>query len=264
MSRYVIAGGHEGKERLKLLSKVLLPTTSRLLKAAGLAKGMKCLDLGCGGGFVTALISDMVGDSGEVFAIDADDEILNLARADAQSEGRSNIQYAKLDASEGHRENYYDFVYARFLLTHLPKPQRCLESMIRSCRPGGKVVVEDIDFTGNFCYPESQAYQRYTELYQQVVTLRGADANIGFKLPAMFRSAGVRDVQVNIVQPVHFEGEGKLLAAITMQRVAASVIEEKLATQAEIDAVIAGLTAAAEDKDVLLSAPRIFQVWGNR
>jgi SAM-dependent methyltransferase len=264
MSKYVIEGGHHGKERLKLLSKVLLPTTSQLLKNAGLAEGMKCLDVGCGGGFVTALMSDMVGPSGQVVGIDADEEILNLARADAESTGTLNVEYCKFDASQRHREDYYDLVYARFLLTHVPAPQSCLESMISSSKRSGMVVVEDIDFTGNFSYPKCHAYQRYTELYQKVVKLRGGDANIGPKLPGMFRTAGLRNVRVNLIQPVHFEGEGKLLAAITMQRIASSVIAEKLATEAEIDEVIAGLNAAAEDKDVLLSAPRIFQVWGNQ
>jgi 2-polyprenyl-3-methyl-5-hydroxy-6-metoxy-1,4-benzoquinol methylase len=47
MSHYVIAGGREGKERLKLLSQVLLPTTSQLLNTVDLRLGMRCLDVGC-------------------------------------------------------------------------------------------------------------------------------------------------------------------------------------------------------------------------
>ena len=53
MRAYAIRGGKEGKERLNLLARVMLPTTSQLLKTVGFRKGMKCLDVGCGGGHVT-------------------------------------------------------------------------------------------------------------------------------------------------------------------------------------------------------------------
>lgn len=264
MSRYVIAGGEEGKKRLELLSRVMRPTTSRLLKSVGLAEGMKCLDIGCGGGFVTALMSDVVGPTGSVVGIDADEVILKLAQEDAELAGTNNIEFVKLDASIQHRATYYDIVYARFVLTHLQHPQPCLESMISSCKRGGRIVVEDIEFTGSFSYPPLDAYQRYTELYQEVVKKRGADPNIGPKVLGMFRAAGLDDVQLNIVQPAHFEGEGKMMASITMQRIADAVVSENLATEDEVKDIVDGLNAVADDPNVLISGPRVFQVWGTR
>lgn len=264
MTQYVIAGGREGKDRLKLLSEVLHPTTSELLTTTGIAKGMKCLDVGCGGGFVTALMSDLVGDDGEVVGIDADEVILDLARTDARECGRRNLDFIKYNAADQHRQDYYDFVYARFLLTHVPDPQGCLNSMVSNSKHGGLVVAEDIDFTGGFSYPPCDAYQRYCTLYQQVVHKRGGDANIGPKLPAMFNAAGLDDVHVKVVQPVHIEGDGKLMASITMQRIAASVIAEQLASQGEIDEIVEALNDAASNSGILISLPRIFQVWGRR
>lgn len=61
MPRYAIRGGKEGKERLNLLARVMLPTTSQLLKKVGFRKRMTCLDVGCGGGHVTLLMASMVG-----------------------------------------------------------------------------------------------------------------------------------------------------------------------------------------------------------
>ena len=40
---YAIRGGIEGKKRLDLLARVMLPTTMQLLDRAGLTRGMKCM-----------------------------------------------------------------------------------------------------------------------------------------------------------------------------------------------------------------------------
>ena len=262
MSRYVISGGHQGKDRLKLLSEVMRPTTSQLLRTIGLGVGMTCLDVGCGGGHVTLLMAGMVGPTGKVVGTDSDQEILALARQDAEAEGLRNVEFRHADAAAVQEESGYDVAYARFVLTHLSAPEKCLSAMVQACKPGGWVVIEDIDFTGSFCYPHCAAYQRYTELYQEVVSRRGGDANIGPRLPGLLRDSGVKEMQLNVVQPTHFEGDGKLMASITMQRISGSVIAEGLATTDEVDCLIKELNDAAADPETVMSLPRVFQVFG--
>jgi SAM-dependent methyltransferase len=264
MSRYAIGGGREGKERLNLLSRVLLPTTSQLLNRVGLEKGMNCLDVGCGGGNVTILLARLVGPQGKVVGMDLDSEILALAQQDAEAGQFGNIEFRQTDVSSSLGEEDYDLVYARFLLSHLSEPLRCLQAMVKACKPNGVIVVEDIDFSGNFCYPDCAAYQQYTELYEQVVHRRGGDANVGPKLPGLLRQAGVADIQINVVQPAHSEGEGKLIASVTMARIAQSVVSEGLATEEKVEQVIEGLNEAVADSQTLMSLPRIFQVFGRR
>jgi predicted O-methyltransferase YrrM len=263
-SRYVIAGGREGKERLKLLSDVMYPFTSNLLNTVGLSRGMHCLDVGCGGGHVTLYMAGLVGPEGKVVGTDADSEILALDRQDAEAEGFNNVEFRQADATACQEKEAYDMVYARFILTHLSEPQKCLDAMLRACKPKGLIVVEDIDFTGCFCHPYCEAYQRYTELYQDVVRRQGADPNIGPKLPGMLRKAGVVGIQVSVAQPAHLEGGANLLTSLTMERISASVISEGLATEEEIEQIISGLDEAGADPETLMSAPRIFQTWGTR
>src|SRR5262245_15362362 len=264
MSRYVISGGQEGKNRLKLLSEVMRPTTLQLLSTIGLTAGMTCLDVGCGGGHVTLLIAGRVGPLGKVVGTDSDQEILSLARQDAAAQQLDNVEFRHADASVYHEEEGYDLAYARFVLTHLTAPEKCLGAMVEACKPGGWVAVEDIDFTGSFCHPHSAAYQRYTELYQEVVSRRGGDPNIGPKLPGMLRQTGVKDIQLKVVQPAHFEGDGKLMASITMQRISGSLISEGLATEAEVKSLVNELNDAAANPEILMSVPRVFQTWGRR
>ena len=99
--------------------------------------------------------------------------------------------------------------------------------------PGGTIVIEDTDFAGSFCYPTCAAYERYKELYQELVERRGGDPNIGPKLPAMLRRAGIQGVELNVIQPAHIHGEGKLMAPITMSRISDALTAEGLATESE-------------------------------
>ena len=82
MSSYVIRGGAAGKARLSVISHALETSTAALLDSAGVREGMRCLDLGCGGGDVTLALARLVGPSGEVVGIDMDTVKLAISRTD--------------------------------------------------------------------------------------------------------------------------------------------------------------------------------------
>jgi ubiquinone/menaquinone biosynthesis C-methylase UbiE len=262
--RYAIRGGHEGKERLDVLARVLLPTTTQLLDHVGVVTGMKCLDVGCGGGHVTILMARIVGPEGRVVGTDTDGEILGLAREDAATAKVTNVAFQQQDACACLRHEEFDVAYARFLLSHLNEPENCLAAMVDACKPGGSIVIEDTDFTGSFCYPPCAAYERYKELYQELVQRRGGDSNIGPKLPAMLRRVGIQDIELSVIQPAHMHGEGKLIAPLTMSRIFDALTTEGLATENEAQQILTELNDGAADSETLISLPRIFQVWGKR
>src|SRR5215211_6504631 len=165
MTSYMIRGGQPGKARLRLIADVLRPSTRTLLQAAGIKPGMVCLDAGCGGGDVTLDLARLVGPHGSVLGIDIDDVKLSLARQDAEHEQLTNVTFHGRDATTLDAEGTYDLVYARFLLTHLRDPQMMLRQMVRAAKPGGAIVVEDINHDAIFCYPACAAVDRYITLY---------------------------------------------------------------------------------------------------
>ena len=134
-----------------------------------------------------------------------------------------------------------DLIHARFVLTHLHHPAEALIRMREALKPGGVLVVEDIDFRGYFCYPESAAVRRYVELYTQTAARRGCDANIGPSLPGMLTDAGFQNVHMNVVQPAGTTGEVKLISPLTMQNIGEAVVAEGLASQTEVDRLVAEL-----------------------
>jgi ubiquinone/menaquinone biosynthesis C-methylase UbiE len=66
-------------DRLIEQAELLRPLTERVLRAAGIAGGMRVLDVGCGVGDVSFLVATLVGPEGSVVGVDLDAEALKLA-----------------------------------------------------------------------------------------------------------------------------------------------------------------------------------------
>jgi hypothetical protein len=131
-------------------------------------------------------------------------------------------------------------------------------------RPGGLVIVEDIDFSGYFTYPESEAFQRYKELYCTLVRRRGGDPNIGPHLPFLLTDGGFEKVDMTLVQPIGTKGEVKLLNVITLENIADAILRDGLALRQEIDTLVQELTRFAENPRTVAGVPRVIQAWGYR
>ena len=262
--RYVVRGGTEGRERLRLLAQLFGTSTRALIGQVGIASGAGCLDVGCGGGDVTLELARAVGPSGRVIGVDFDAEKIEIARREAAEHGFRNVTFELQDVSSWEPVVPFDVVWARFLLTHVPDPATLLAALYRHVRPGGVVVLEDIDFRGHFYEPHCPALDRYVELYTTAVRRRGGDAEIGPKLPKLLRDAGFQDVQLSLVQDTAFVGGCKLLTCLTLEYIADAVVADGLASQGDLRQVIEELYAFADDPRTLHGGPRVFQAWGRR
>ncbi len=262
--RYAIRGGVEGRERLRLLARVMRPFTHGLFDRVGIAEGMACLDAGCGGGDVTFELARRSGPGGRVVGVDLDEIKLGLARDEAATRGLENVDFRQAEIEACDFDSEFDRVYARFLLTHLPDPVAAIARMQRWLKPGGVLAIEDIDFTGHFCYPESAALRRYVELYRQAVQQRGGDPLIGPRVPVLLVDAGFDAVELHVVQPAGISGEVKLLNPVTMENIADAVVADGLASQAEVAQSVTELYDFARSPRTVVSISRVVQTWGRK
>lgn len=260
--RYVIRGGIEGRERLRVLSGVMGPSTRALLATVGIPSGAACLDAGCGGGDVALELGRMAGPGGRVLGVDRDVVKIETARREAAEHGPSNVTFKVADVTTWEPEASFDVVYARFLLTHLSDPAGLLAVIRRHVRPGGRVIVEDVDFRGHFAEPDCPALRRFVELYTRSVRARGADANIGPRLPGLLRDAGFDDIQVGLAHHIALEGGIKLLTCITLENIADAVLADGLVTRTDLARTVDELYAFARDPHTVLAGPRVVQAWG--
>jgi SAM-dependent methyltransferase len=259
---YVIEGGHVGRERLRVLSDVLAVSTGELLRRLQIPTDARCLDAGCGGGDVTRTLAAFVP-AGSVVGIDIDPIKLAAARDDAELYGVTNVSYRYGDVTEpldGH--DWYDVIYTRFVLCHLPNPHAAVRHLLDALAPGGLLVVEDVDISGSFSHPPSAAFQRCSELFQSAVRANGGDPNLGRRLPLVLRAAGLDRVGMHVVQPAGWQGDVKHISALTLAATRDSILAADLASHEEIDAILAQLEAFAARDDTVVTAARIAQCWG--
>lgn len=136
---YVIRGGAAGRERLRILSRIMYSSTASLFDRFRFKEGQQCLDIGCGGGDVTLELARRVGPSGKAVGADIDETQLDIARREVDAKGIRNVEFRSLDIRTAEEDigSVFDVVYARFLLTHLDDPSRAVAAFYRYLRPGG-------------------------------------------------------------------------------------------------------------------------------
>ncbi len=152
----------------------------------------------------------------------------------------------------------------RFVLTHLPDPVHAVRNICSRLAPGGVVVVEDIDFSGSFCHPDSVAFGRYVDWYTRAVQGRGGDPNIGPRLPAILHEAGLEQRAMHVVQPAGFSGEVKLMPALTLEAIAEAVVSSGLAERGGGHGHGRRALRHRGEENLVLSGPRVVQAWGRR
>jgi len=266
VERYVLRGGQWGYERLELLARIRRPDTAEMFRTAGIRPGMRCLDLGCGGGEVTFDLARLVWPTGSVVGIDMDEAMLALARLAIPAQGVSNVEFVAADVTEWDDPDAYDVVYSRFLLQHLSSPVDMLRRMWRAVRAEGVIAVEDADFDGLFCDPGDSGFGFYQTMYPRVCALNGGDPTIGRKLFRYFGEAGIGEPELRLVQSFGTSGDSdtKALAVSTLEGSADAIVAAGLATADEVAAAIADMTAFASTTGTLVGDPRTFQVWATR
>ena len=264
MERYVLRGGQWGYDRLKLLARIKRDDTLELLLRAGIRPGMRCLDLGCGGGEVTFDLAVAAGPEGSVTGVDMDAEKVGLARESARERGIGNVEFRAGNVNDWDEPDAYDFVYSRFLLQHLARPVDLLRRMWAAVRAGGVIAVEDADFDGLFCDPDNDGFGFYRTMYREVCRRNGGDPVIGRKLYRYFGQAGIPDPQVRLAQALAVTEALKAISVLTLEATAEAITGAGLASAGEVAAALADLRAFAATPGTLIGDPRVFQVWAKR
>lgn len=170
----------------------------RTLQWFGLQDGMKVLEVGSGPGFVTEQLLSHLPQS-EITALDIDDTLLNKAKQLLHHVPESRLRFTQASVYEtGLPDNDYDFAIARLLFLHLHHPHQAALELKRVLKPGGKLVIIDVD-DGIFgaMQPELDVLPSILKKLAQRQASRGGNRNIGRSLPRLLTNSGFTSVDMD-------------------------------------------------------------------
>jgi ubiquinone/menaquinone biosynthesis C-methylase UbiE len=121
------------------------PEMPRLRQVLALKEGMVVADVGAGKGQLTLALAKEVGSSGRVFSTEINPARLARLREAAGSAGLGNVTVVEAQSREtGLPPGCCDAIVLRRVYHHLTDPSSINASLLRSLRPGGKLVIIDL------------------------------------------------------------------------------------------------------------------------
>ncbi len=159
-----------------------------VLVAHGIQDCCNILDLACGPGVVTRKIKSLVPDS-HVTGVDLNESLLQVAINDSQQDGCDAPRFHKADCTNLPFEtSSFDFVYARFLFQHLSNPVTAIAEIKRVLKPGGRVLIVDVDDRDLNVVPACTSFEQLTRAAGVYQSQAGGNRHIGRTLDGLLKS----------------------------------------------------------------------------
>jgi ubiquinone/menaquinone biosynthesis C-methylase UbiE len=174
------------------------------LAVADLHEGDRVLDLGSGGGIDVLLSAKRVGPTGRAFGLDMTDEMLALARRNADEARAENVEFLK-----GHIEaiplpaDSIDVVISNCVINLAADKQAVFAEIARVLRPGGRLGVSDIVADDALSATERAEQGSYAGCIAGALSFSEYESGL--------RAAGLEDISIT---PTHQETAGMVSAII--------------------------------------------------
>jgi ubiquinone/menaquinone biosynthesis C-methylase UbiE len=164
--------------------------------AARLAPGFEVLSVGCGPGLMLREISTL-DPSIRGTGLDISSSRVKTARE--KNAGNRQLKFVCGDAQEMQfARNSFDFVYSRMLFQYLQKKEQAMDEIVRVCRPGGTVLLQDLDGQLLWNYPEEPGLQSALDQVLGALGKTGFDPFVGRKLFRLAQRAGLENLKVQV------------------------------------------------------------------
>ncbi len=178
--------------RLRIQGEAMAPETLAMLRLIGVREGWSCLDVGCGPGGITGLLSELVGVDGRVVGLDMNAGFLDVARVGAPG----NVEFRLGDAYQtGMAADQFDLVHMRFVASTAGGPERLIEEALRVARAGGTIGLQEPDGSSLNCFPPDADWDRLKAALLGAFAGVGADLQLARRLYSVALEAGLEDVQ---------------------------------------------------------------------
>jgi SAM-dependent methyltransferase len=192
MTAYAFPNAWElARRRLEVLQAAHDPTSIRHATALGVGPGWDCLDAGAGGGSFARWLTQQVGATGSVLAVDIDTRLLEELDAPGLEIHEMNLETGELPRGA------FDFIHTRLLLLHLRRRDEVLAKLAAALRPGGVLLIEEDDVFSVKALADGP-YRDAWEAFLEVTDRAGVDPTWARDLPRRLTRLGLLDVDAEV------------------------------------------------------------------
>ena len=262
---YVLGHSERELKRLTEQGRFYGELTEDLLRRAGIEPGMRVLDVGSGAGDVSFLVASMIGHRGSVLGIDRSPEAVAVARERAARAGLSHISFEAADAATYRSQAPFDAIVGRLVLVYQADPAGVLRNLIQNLRPGGLIAFVEIEVSIARSVPALPLFSRAVSWLTETFTRSGIHVDMGTRLYAAFRSAGLTSPSMFMLSRVEgvestatYENLVQTLRSLlpAMERYGVAS-----AAEVQIDTLSERLVQEARDADAVVLPPAAVGAW---
>lgn len=189
---YLLGVSQQELDRLQFQHGVWGPVTRKLFGRVGVKQGWRCLDVGAGPGFVSLDLRELVGETGEVTALDPSEFYLNWLTKHLAERGWKNVKCVQGTAEHtALPTRYYDFVFVRWVIAFVPDPEKFLTQLFAALRVGGVIAIQDYYYEGLSLFPRGGAWDAMPDIVRAYYRSGGGDTYVTAKIPAIFKKHGL-------------------------------------------------------------------------
>ncbi len=184
------------REAMRLEVKVDPAAWVRKYLAHRVPPGAEVLSVGSGPGVilreVCALDSSIKGTGIDISAE-------RVEEATRNNPANSHVNLVRGDAhAMQFPSDSFDLVYSRMLFEYLHDKEQAAAEMVRVCRPGGSIFIQDLDGQLLWNYPEDPVVQGAVEKVVAGLAGTGFDPYVGRKLFLLAHKAGLKNIEVQV------------------------------------------------------------------
>lgn len=185
---YILGTNQTELDRLGFQHKVWKKITDKFFDRINIQQGWRCLDVGAGPGFVSMELSERVGESGEVTALEPSELYLNYFKDQCANKNISNVKFIHGIFEDAALENdHYDLIFLRWVIDFVPEPEDFLLKLIALLKKGGVIAIEDYNYEGIALFPKGGAFDNITETVRKYWRAGGGDPYFISKIPQIFK-----------------------------------------------------------------------------
>jgi SAM-dependent methyltransferase len=245
---------HEKPERLAGLEATWDPGTRALLLRLGIGPGMRCMELGAGGGSVAAWMAEQVGPDGHVLATDLDPVHVEPLADDVLEVRRHDVLTDPLPDGE------LDLIHARSVVSWLSHGDP-IGRLVPALRPGGVLLLEDFDWAiGGPADGHPAAARGFAAIIGLLGSV-GYDPSFGRTLLARLEAAGLQDTGCEArAYVVHGGSPGTAFERWSMVAQHDALVGSGLLSQEDFDETVRAL----EDPAQHILTGVLYAAWGRR